>query len=83
MLKQILLNGAFKFGTQLITLITTVLIARFMGASVVGEFNYAVSLIAIFKSFVINSLGSTNISLINKNHKDIHKSQNQVPAKNP
>lgn len=78
MLKQILLNGAFKFGTQLITLITTVLIARFMGASVVGEFNYAVSLIAIFKSFVINSLGSTNISLINKNQKDLHKSQNTL-----
>ena len=73
-----LVNGAFKFGTQLITLFTTILIAREMGASVVGELNYAISLIAIFKSFVVNSLGSTNISMINKNHKDLNKSQNTL-----
>lgn len=49
-----------------------------MGSDVVGEFNYAVSFVLIFQGFVINGLGSTNISLINKNPQDINRSQNTL-----
>jgi polysaccharide transporter, PST family len=78
MLKQILINGGFKIGTQIISLLSTIFIARILGASVIGEYNFAISLIVIFKVFIINSLASTNIYFINKNENDSITSQNTL-----
>ena len=65
-LKQIVTNGIFKISIQIVTLLTTIFIARSLGSKTLGEFNFASSLIAIVNVFFINSLGSANISFINK-----------------
>ena len=65
-LKQIVTNGIFKIGVQVITLLATILIARLLGSQILGEFNFATSLVAIANVFFINSISSANISLINK-----------------
>lgn len=65
-LKQIITNGVFKIGVQIITLLTTIIIARFLGSKILGEFNFASSLIAIVNVFFINSISSANIFLLNK-----------------
>lgn len=65
-LKQIVTNGVFKIGLQVVTLLATILIARLLGSQILGEFNFATSLVAIVNVFFINSISSANISLINK-----------------
>jgi polysaccharide transporter, PST family len=65
-LKQIATNGIFKVGVQVVTLFTTIIIARLLGSQILGEFNFATSLVAIVNVFFINSISSANISLLNK-----------------
>ena len=65
-LRQIATNGIFKIGIQVVTLLTTILIARLLGSQILGEFNFATSLVAIVNVFFINSISSANISLLNK-----------------
>lgn len=65
-LKQIATNGIFKIGVQIVTLLATIIIARFLGSNILGEFNFASSLIAIVNVFFINSISSANISLLSK-----------------
>ena len=64
--KQILTSGLFKLLIQIITFLTTILIARKLGSEVLGEFNLAISFIAIFNVFFVNSISSANISIINR-----------------
>tara|TARA_B100001057_G_C22871531_1_gene959208 strand:- start:11918 stop:13357 length:1440 start_codon:yes stop_codon:yes gene_type:complete len=78
MLKQSFINAVLKFGAHFISLISTILIARLMGPKILGELNFAISLIAVFKAFIINSFSSSNIFLINKNINDEKKSQNAL-----
>ena len=68
--RQILTSGLFKIVIQIVTFLTTIFIARILGSEILGEFNFAISLVAILNVFFINSLSSANISLINKGEVD-------------
>lgn len=64
--KQILTGFAFKVLTQFLTLIAVIIIARIVGAKVLGELNFAASFVMFINPLLMNSLASANISLKTK-----------------